>query len=83
MMNGGRAELCRVQRERAVKDTRSDHFGIRRVYLLTRAHSEMFLLKHTLGITSDHRPPCGLDGTSSPRVGSGQGTQQGRESPKC
>lgn len=43
---------CRESR--AVKDTRSDQFGIRRVYLLTRAHIEMFLLKHTLGITSDH-----------------------------
>lgn len=46
-------QLCRVQRKRA-KDTISDQFGIRRVYLLTRAHVEMFLLKHTLGITSDH-----------------------------
>lgn len=28
------------------EQARSDQFGIRRVYLLTRGHIEMFLLKH-------------------------------------
>lgn len=36
------------------EQARSDQFGIRRVYLLTRGHIEMFLLKHMLEKTSDH-----------------------------
>lgn len=38
---------------RAVKGTRSDQFGIRKVYLLPRAHHRDVLLKCMLGVTSD------------------------------
>lgn len=65
-----------------VKDTRSDQFGIRRIYHLPRAHIEMFFIEmHMLGVTSDL--PVAQVGPLPPEVGQAKNPSRAVSPPKC